>query len=482
MSEEEKKGKCLNAVLAFTGLNESTIRTFKEAFANNGVQLGTCVALYTKQAVEYYIKEHKDEVDILIISEFVQQSSAYEAIDLEKLIDINNNLRIVLIVNKERKGTALLNDLLALGIFNILYQDDAYVSRIVDLALEGRTRKEAKLYYGVENINDTSDLANIKSCVEHIVMGGDKETVKERADYIHDRISEKDFEEVMNNLPDDFKNRLKSFSEYLKYFDIKTVKVTESKAVVPGKLLKTISSVGNMLSTETTEEAVIPSVVKQEIQSAVKKAVIGFAGSQQRIGTTHQTILFANHLHSFGYKVAIVESDLCANKSFSTIEKGYDVKKSTDYFTYQEVDYYPNYNLLELSRIFLKDYNFVLIDFGVYNQTIEMEFGRCVARIMITGTKPWETPMLDKILESVSDERVIKEINFLYMFTHDDAKKTIIKNLAKEYKVFFADYTPDPFINEGYPAIKDILDDYMPKEEIIQRKGQLLGKLKKLFE
>lgn len=463
----------LHILLGISGNNDEVIKSLNAEFNKRGRDVEKCASKYQKFGVEQYLSEHSD-VDVLIISEYLQQSNPYVIDDFDRLNDINGNVVIIPILNSERKGTSYVNELLSVGIYTALFQEDATITNIADMVLKGRTRKEARYYYGTESISEiNSGSVNIHSCVEHISLGGERESTKERADYIRSKVSNKEFEDIISRLPNDVKERLKVYDDYSEFFE-DTAPVSEKRTIFPNKLLKNIVPV-------QSEEVYVPSTVKQEVQSAVKKVIIGFAGTQDRIGTTHQAILFANYLNAAGYTVAVVESEHCECKSFHTLQSRYNMKAMGDCVSYRDVDYYPSFNLGELNRIFLKDYNFVLIDFGVYNESMALEFGRCVVQIIVSGSKSWETPMLERLLMLVDDEEILKKFNYLFLFTPEDEKKTIIKNMDVLDKVFFADYQPDPFVNDGYDAIKLMLEDYLPGENIVRR-GQLLGRLLKLFE
>lgn len=475
VSAVNKKENGLHIVFGISNMGEALLKNIKEELKTKGVDIGICVTKYQKMAIEKYISEHED-VDVLVVSEFLQSSKPYDIKDFETLNDILPSLTIIPIFSSERKNTPFINKILSLGIYNALFDEDASVSAIVDLIINGRTRKEAKYYYGAESIEEIGSTASISSCVDYISLSGEIEETKERADYVRSKISEKDFEIVISRLPKYIKDRLRMFDDYLDFFEgeLNNNKDENRKSIFSNRILKSILS-------NQDEDEVISTVLKQGVQSAVKKVIIGFAGSQHRVGTTHQAIWFGNYLNMAGYRVAVVENDENDSKSFHTIKYTYNVKENNGCFTFKNVDYYPNYNLADLPKIFLKDYNFVLIDFGVLCQNMLIEFGRCVAQIVVCGSKPWEIPMLELLMTMISDEEVLKKINYLFIFTPEREKKEIIKNMDVLKKVYFSDYQADPFDKNGCDAIREILADYLPEEKY-KRKETLVSRIKELFE
>lgn len=474
MSNEKIDDKGLHIVLGISGLNDDVLKKIKETFNSKNIKINRCVSKYEKGAIEKYISEN-DDVDLLIVSEFLQSSNPYSISDYEKLNDLIPDLMIIPVISNEKKNSPYINKILALGIYTALFENDASIINIVNLSITGRTRKEARYYYGAESIKEIGKSADITTCVDYISFSDDGEEVKDRADYVRATITDKDFEVVISRLPQGIRDRLKVFEDYEIYFEGENrVHSDERRSIFSNKVFKTVFP-------SQEENTALSSLIKQEVQSAVKKVVIGFTGSQQRIGVTHQTIWYGNYLRSAGYKIAIVENEQNNNKSFHTIEKALEVKKHEGFFTYKDIDYYPSFNLSNLSKIFLKDYNFVLIDFGVFNENMSPEFGRCIAQIVVCGAKPWEAPMLESLMTEIGDEEVLKKLFYLFMFTAKNDKKIIIKNMDILSNVYFAEYQADPFDSEGCDAMKEILADYLPEEKH-NRKERFFDRVQRLFE
>lgn len=203
-------------------------------------------------------------------------------------------------------------------------------------------------------------------------------------------------------------------------------------------------------------------IIRNEIKQSVNKALIGFMGTQYRVGVTHNAIVSANYLKSKGYKVAIVENDDNPMKNFHIIKNSFDNVENDkeEYFTINQVDYYQNYNFKEIHKILSKNYNFVILDFGTFRNSYLAEFSRCVVQIIVTGSKAWEIEYINRIFEENSEE-ILKNYTYLFNFTDLENAKIIRENMGVLEKVYFSSYTPDPFNSNYYSDLDKIFKDYL---------------------
>lgn len=217
----------------------------------------------------------------------------------------------------------------------------------------------------------------------------------------------------------------------------------------------------NEASNERVKEKII---IKSEIRQSVNKALIGFIGTEARIGVTHNAIVSAFILRESGFKIAVVENKNNKRLVFEQIRDYFEIAdKDTgaDYFTINKIDFYPSYDLEDIYKIFSKNYNFIIIDFGTFNEEYFAEFSRCVMPIVVCGSKPWELKQINKIFESTTEE-ILKEFYYLFNFTHSSNMDFIKKNMGELYKVFYADITPDPFNPSETTSLSMVYKDYLP--------------------
>lgn len=220
-----------------------------------------------------------------------------------------------------------------------------------------------------------------------------------------------------------------------------------------------------------------PGEVKNVVKSAIRRTVIGVAGAQRHVGCTHQALLIAHTLCGMGFKVAIVEDYNQSDKVFDMIaeENG---KEIGEVFTFSGVDYYPCFSLKQLPTLNAKNYNFVVVDFGLYDEDMYEEYGRCSLQVLVSGSRVWETRQLGKVFNSVEESQLMT-YNFLFLGTPEARKAKVKKDMLPLKNVFFGEYAPNPYSSEGYEAILSVLSDFVVGEDASRKKsGGLFGKLK----
>lgn len=216
-------------------------------------------------------------------------------------------------------------------------------------------------------------------------------------------------------------------------------------------------------------------VVQKEIKRSVDKAMIGFMGMQSRIGTTHNTLLSAFYLKKQGYKVAVLESSTVKEKTFQDIsEYTSDVIVKSDCFEIHGLDFYANYNLDEIHKILIKNYNFVIIDFGEFEVDKLVEFNRCVIPIIVTGSKAWELQKIFPLFDAVQEEE-LKEYTYLFSFTDNIMAKNVIENMEELKKVFFMEYFPSMFETPESEVYSKIFAEYIKQPNDKKSKGSILS-------
>lgn len=259
-------------------------------------------------------------------------------------------------------------------------------------------------------------------------------------------------------------------------YDIITVNEDESyllknellKSINKGKTYKdsVIFKETKALKTDVKQQNEIKEkiIIRNEIRQSVNKALIGFIGTQNRIGVTHNAIVSANYLKSKGYKVAIVENSLNPTKCFKSIRTSFeDIENEKDeFFTINHVDYYPDYEIEEVYKILSKNYNFVILDFGKFDKSYLSEFSRCVVQVIVSGSKAWELDYINNIFEGTTQD-VLKNYTYLFSFTDLENAKLLRENMGELENVYFSSYTPDPFNSDYYSDLDKIFREYLTK-------------------
>ena len=202
------------------------------------------------------------------------------------------------------------------------------------------------------------------------------------------------------------------------------------------------------------------------------RVMIGFAGSQERVGTTHNAIVTANTLRRSGYMVALLE--MSSHPVFRDIKESYD-EESEDalHFSVNGIDYYPSVQASEVNSIMAKAYNFLVMDFGTFDTMDEITFNKCEVPVIVAGSKPWELDAVNKLFAKTVHENLVR-YNFLFNFTDDKYRDDIKSGMAELKKVFFASITVDPFTAVEAGMCEQLCGDYFDKDEQPSKKKRRL--------
>lgn len=141
--------KVKKVICGFTDRETKEIEIeLREAAEKRKIEL-ELVHRYRKEGIIEYVKEHP-EYQTVILQEVLQRSSPYSAEDLIKITD-DRHVNVIVSLNPNHRGTDYMEKLYSAGIYNAIFECDAYAETIIDLVTQGRTRKEARKYYGISN-------------------------------------------------------------------------------------------------------------------------------------------------------------------------------------------------------------------------------------------------------------------------------------------------------------------------------------------
>lgn len=118
--------------------------------------------------------------------------------------------------------------------------------------------------------------------------------------------------------------------------------------------------------------------------------IIGVAGSRRGVGVTHFCILSANYLSGcMGKKTAVLEWN--NNGDFERIEKICTGKRGKEKcFSVLDVSYYRNAGAAQLAECMASEYQYIIVDFGVYSEEKREELLRCGSRVLIGSFTEWQ--------------------------------------------------------------------------------------------
>lgn len=212
-------------------------------------------------------------------------------------------------------------------------------------------------------------------------------------------------------------------------------------------------------------------IIKEEIKQTVNKVMLAVAGASRRIGVTHNCIILANFLRKKGYMVAVVE--LNGYPHYKKIQSFYDEKiLDGQYFSMKGIDYYPEADLNKLSSVLGKTYNFIIVDFGLYEDCDLVTYNKAEVRMLVCGSKPWEISDVNSIFAN-ADEETLKGYYFCFSFTPKIYEKEIRDGMAgiDNNNIFFMPFSDNPFKTYDFHGAESILKDYLAIKVPKPKKG-----------
>lgn len=476
---EQSKGK-FNILLGLMNSDENYANQVKAALKEYGVYVDSIACKYKKLGIDQYINENS-EINVVIVSEYLESISPYTVKDFSKILDKNSDVILIPVIMQKHKGGVFAKELYQVGVFNAVFEEDASMDAIAKLILRKRSRKEARVYYGIQDEDAGNSGANIIKCREYISLADDYDTVVGNARYIKDSVTDKEFYIILSGLSDNIKEKLIKSEEFSSYFaqekeklPVKT-KVKESVIDSALKKFNRMSSSIPILHNEGREVKVKVIKEKTDLTGVIKNVLIGFAGTQRRVGTTHQAIMAAHMLKKNGYKVAIVELKESRNKSFESLATCFNIFHTGTSFTHEGVDYYKEFEMNQVGFIYSKKYNFIIIDFGIYRNIIKNDLAKCAHQIIVSAFGPWEKDVFNRFLEDVEKEGSGENFNYLLQSPGNGYGQRADNPDIPEERFVFSEYSGDLFSGKGYPGLRRLFIGFLDNKFLEKSKKSLFS-------
>ena len=155
-------------------------------------------------------------------------------------------------------------------------------------------------------------------------------------------------------------------------------------------------------------------------------------------------------------------------KNIETLE---GVIKKDGLYSYKGIDLYSNDNKVDAMKY---GYDFYIYDYGILNEITLDNFLSKEVKIIVGGTKAWETDETFRVLSLLEK---IPEVNYIFNYSSNE-EKTKFRKILKQYikHIYFSEFTTDAFnssINtETYHEIfKDYISEKSNKLEVVEKKG-----------
>ena len=210
-------------------------------------------------------------------------------------------------------------------------------------------------------------------------------------------------------------------------------------------------------------------IVKKEYKKLKQFVNIAVAGTEKHIGTTTQAILITMFLKSLNMNACYI----CANEKdeVKNLEKLDGVVKKDNMYIYKGIDLYGKDNKIDAMQY---GYDFYIYDYGILDESNFENFLSKEVKIIVGGTKPWESDETFRVLSLLEK---IKDVNYIFNFSSEEEKarfKTMLKGIIRN--MYFSEFTTNTFaddVNEGiyHKIFKEYVAEKTNKITVIEKKS-----------
>lgn len=232
--------------------------------------------------------------------------------------------------------------------------------------------------------------------------------------------------------------------------------------VIRQKLLKCLSESGMSYKDAIEYKDVKERTHEEKEYKELNMVMIGIVGTQSRVGCTHNAIIIANQLKQMGYAVAYIEMNHSgALQLIREDERIHMIDQML--FISRNIDFYPDCDEERLRQIQNeKVYNFLVLDFGNFTECNINCYNRSHVKIVIGNVQPWEINHLADFWRRYDDE-ARNQINFYINFLQKEKDRKALEKVFN-IKMHYLDFVADPFEANGFPDLKELLEDYIPPD------------------
>lgn len=176
---------------------------------------------YTKEAIKEYVDKNP-RLDAVIIKEYLDGGGQYTAKDLRELSD-DSNVNIVFVLGTKHKGREFSKEIYNCGILSAYYTDGrvgASAEKLAELAVKGRTRRQARDYYKIDEKGPNHDILTYEDFRDNYRFLLEKAAgfnIADRFISISHRLTPPQMKQFIDGLPD---GAIALLERYEEYYDI----------------------------------------------------------------------------------------------------------------------------------------------------------------------------------------------------------------------------------------------------------------------
>lgn len=202
--------------------DEKTCKALEKNISSYGYEVQIVVKL-NKSSIKGYLEDHP-ECDTVLLKEVCADGKSYTADDVAEFTDIRD-INVVLILGTRHKGTQYMSTLYAAGITSAVFQEGnkgVTVKDIAKICCEKRSRKDARVYYGLsEEKIEISVLSsvNFKEALESLNDKDNGENIADRFVYVTKKMTPSQAADFIKKLPDEYISNLSCYEEFYMVID-----------------------------------------------------------------------------------------------------------------------------------------------------------------------------------------------------------------------------------------------------------------------
>lgn len=130
-----------------TDMEESILSKYKKEYEASFIYKKELYMLGILKALK------EEEYDVLIISDFLEKDSLIESSFIDKITDNFNRTRIIMLLDDKRKASSFVKSIFSMGCYDAIFKSDFNYNTLLPLMVNPRSKKDAKEYYAIEEIN-----------------------------------------------------------------------------------------------------------------------------------------------------------------------------------------------------------------------------------------------------------------------------------------------------------------------------------------
>lgn len=405
----------INVLLAMPQEDDDTIlESMRQDLQATGLNIGRIDLRSSKILVRQYLEMYQD-TNVVIVTQH-QTNDSYTPDELDELSMRLDRLCLIPIIDGE-KGGQYVRQLEALGIYTALFGDDSDYETVAGLILHGRSKREARTYYGLEgsSYSSISDGYDAQNAVRYLVScGSDFGELETRLALLSNRLnSGTKMMEVLGKLPREtfqLVSRMDSYRELCRLLE-------EERERSPYlECREGTDANGSSGGSGKKREKKASRKKKQVPVSELHQTVdIGFVSINIGTGCTYSAVMLAHSLET-RYKVAIVEFDDSDEhfQNLCQVTMGTMLVSGITKFTIRNVDYFFHMPYSRFVTQIKPGYDYVIYDFGCADDTtIRNFFISLSVKFVITGGADWRLGELSEFVQAVARDDMNN--SFIYL-------------------------------------------------------------------